>query len=292
VQFDVRALLNIRVVTTFTGGKVVTFDQGVDGWDGEATFAAATAMKNNNGHCMNNDGRYPATASHPDIVLNYADTADANSYQARKLQLAEPFELSVPSGRYSWLGFYFMSSSGASSVYFKLLYEDNTSTIFTGKIPDWYPGDLDGKPAYLFLVASDLAKWDLNNTRPEPDKHSLYGVSVPVDPSKVLKGMILKQSGGGYCTLWGGSGTRESPSAVSPRAAVSGISMVRAGRRAVDLRWPAGEGRWRLTTLEGRIVSEGRDARGEVRVDLPGAGVYLLVATTPGVREAFRLVAD
>src|SRR5258708_5430768 len=74
VQVPVDALLNARAVTTLTGGRLVTWTVGIDGNGSADGYLTAAASKFHNDppalKALPDDGRFPADARHPEVVLH------------------------------------------------------------------------------------------------------------------------------------------------------------------------------------------------------------------------------
>lgn len=84
VQIDIKDLLNARVVTTTTDGKVNNLKIDIDGAGGHCTMAAAELLKTKDPHALPNDGKFAANDKHPEVVLNYRD-GDGEANQARRV---------------------------------------------------------------------------------------------------------------------------------------------------------------------------------------------------------------
>jgi hypothetical protein len=112
VPVDVRPVLTGRAVTTLTDGKLVPWTQGVDGAgraDGYMTREAAVANGDTNAHALPGDGCFKATATHPEVRLNFTN-ADGKGFQTRGVEGAGEFTFAVPGRRYQRMLVFLTSS--------------------------------------------------------------------------------------------------------------------------------------------------------------------------------------
>lgn len=297
VQIDVSSILNIRVVYTYSGsGSVSSFNEGIDGWDAEATDAAATKFGNNNGHCMRDDGFYAADGTHPDIQLNYSNS-NPTAGQARKMANNDTISFPVTPGAYQYLAIFGTGSNedysngvpNLNEVMVTPKYKEGDGATVEADFPDWYPGTLSGAPKGLFLIASNLAKWDKNGGRAEDANHSVYGFPIQVDPAKTLQRVFLSVKLAKDFTFWGAVG-QTLTTGLATTAQTTAFDFRTTGRSA-QLTWPAGErGHWSLMDLQGNRISAGSGA-GISQIEPPQAGVFLIRAESASGEKVFRFLS-
>ena len=131
IQFDVKPLLNARMVTTFSNGKLVCWNKGVDGtWSGLATRSAADLMGSKDKIALPNDGTFEANAFHPKVVLNFSD-ADATGNQVRftDKNISDSYSFPVAENCYSNISLFFMSAFGSSDITVEITYSDKFITV-------------------------------------------------------------------------------------------------------------------------------------------------------------------
>lgn len=209
VQIPVDAVLNTRSVTTLTGGVLVTWVMGVDGGgtaDGYLT-AAASRFQNDPPaiKALPDDGRFPATDRHPEIVLHFSNDAAPASAQTRFVKGAGTFSFTTPAAPYEKLFLILTSSEGASMLTLTLTYADGTTDVVNQQLPDYY-NPIAATDPVLFNLALDLAKWNKQNKIAETNHHFIDGVEVHPAPAKVLTGVSVAKGAAGYLVFWGATG--------------------------------------------------------------------------------------
>jgi hypothetical protein len=225
VQIDVAALLNARPVTVVAGGRLVAWTEGLDGdYSGEATLAAGRLMGDAVPKALPGDGRFPATAAHPEVVLHFADE-DASGRQVRRSLGADSFSFAVPAGRYARLSLFCMSANGPSALAVRLQYADGNASR-TVTVPDWYNELPAGDPDRYYL-ASDLAKWDKANRKLEENHHYLFGLELRPETGRTLARVAVAKSAPGALTFWGATGVREAAAALRPSRPAARAAVLR-----------------------------------------------------------------
>ena len=207
IQVDVRTVLTGRAVTTLTDGKLVPWTQGVDGGghgDGYLTAEAAAANGDPATHALPGDGRFPATAAHPQIQLNFSNR-DGQGSQTRGVAGAGEFAFPVPKKHYERMMVFLTSSEGPSRLHFKLNYADGTFDQRDILLPDYYNDPSAGDP-YVFLLATNLAKWNATGRMAERDHHNIHGVELHPDSHKKLISVQAVKTAPGYLVFWGATG--------------------------------------------------------------------------------------
>jgi len=204
VQIDVKSLLNARVVTTFSDGKVVPLAIALDGAGGVATAAAAQALGIDNPHTVPDDGHFPANADHPDVVLNFSD-ADGSGPQVRRMGPPDDFAFDVPPNNYAKMFLFFTSgAAGPAPLAFTLTYQDGSSEVHNEVCPDWWT-ELKGPDKDVIYLAANLAKFGTKNKVLEKDHHNIWGLDIHPDPSKVLVKVAVHKTKPLVC-FWGATG--------------------------------------------------------------------------------------
>ena len=207
IQVDVQAVLTGRAVTTLTLGKLVPWTQGVDGaghGDGYLTVEAAVANGDPNANALPGDGRFPATAIHPRIQLNFANR-DGQGFQTRGVAGAGDFSFPVPVKRYGRMMVFLTSSEGPSRLEFRLGYADGTFDQRNVLLPDYY-NDPPAKDADVFSLATNLAKWGAAGRMAERDHHHIHGVELHPDGHEKLISVQVVKTAPGYLVFWGATG--------------------------------------------------------------------------------------
>ncbi len=214
VQVDVKDLLNVRVVSTVTDGKVNTLKIDIDGAGGHATKAAAELLNAKDAHALPNDGKFPANDKHPEVVLNYKD-GDGEANQARRVAGEGTFSFAVPEKQYSQMWLWVTSGQGPSDIHVELTYKDGTSETKDIQVPDWFweltenakDPKMDDKNRCNLAV--DLSKFSKDGPviASEMRHHFIHGVDATPDPSKVLVKVTVKKDKKGLMCFYGATGT-------------------------------------------------------------------------------------
>jgi MYXO-CTERM domain-containing protein len=209
VQVPIDALLNGRTVTTLTGGVLVTWTAGVDGGGGADGYLTAAASKFHNDpagvKALPDDGKFPATARHPEVILHFANAADAASQQTHFVKGMGDFTFAVPAATYSKMFLFFTSSEGGSALKLTLTYADATVDVVNQTVPDYFNNIADTDPVF-FNLAADLAKWNKQNNIAEMNHHNLDGMEIHPTATKMLTGIKVEKSANGYLVFWGATG--------------------------------------------------------------------------------------
>jgi len=204
VQVNVDKLLNARVVTTLTDGKVIPLQAGVDAGAGLITRAAAVALGSTAEHTLPNDGKFPQTVDHPEVVLHYSN-ADGTGPQVRRSVEADTYSFTVPSMHYGKM-FLFLTSAavGPAPLEILLTYQNGATETRHLVCPDYWktiaPGDRD-----IVYLASNLSKWGPNNKMAEKDHHNIFGLDVHPNPGLVLTQIQVTKTHP-IVVFWGATG--------------------------------------------------------------------------------------
>lgn len=207
IQFDMAALLNARVVTTLSSGRLVRWRTGLDGeWSGLATRAAADAMGSRSRAALPGDGEFPADRFHPRLRLHFSD-AEAVAPQARYAGRGVADRCVVPAGDrcFSRVVLVCTSAFGATEIEIALVYADGGERRVRALVPDW--GETIADTPERFAVARDLAKWSRDNRELEPDHHALAGLAFAADPRRRLRAIrVTKPASDTALAFWGAAG--------------------------------------------------------------------------------------
>ncbi len=211
VQFAVDSLLDGRPVTTLTAGALVPWTVGIDKDDGYITTAAAQFLKQT-GKALPDDATFAGDATHPDMVLHFANGASSTSPQARGISGVSQFELEVPRATYSELYLAVTSSYGDSPLTATMNYADSTTSKLQFTLPDWGTGSaLPTSPPIFFNLISGLHKWTHDNASVDTPTHTITGVKVTPDASKELTRIRIDKAGASsYLVFWGATGVATS----------------------------------------------------------------------------------
>jgi MYXO-CTERM domain-containing protein len=207
VQIQVDALLDARAVTTLTGGRLVTWTVGIDGNGNSDGYMTAAASKFHGDpptlKTLPDDGKFPADARHPEVMLHFSNDAPATSQQTHYVRGAGRFSFSVPPAVYSKMFLFVTSSEGSSSLRVSLTYADTADTISI-TVPDYYV-DVPANDPVVFNLATNLPKWNQQNNVAEANHHNLTGLEIhPV--GKTLSGVTIEKTAPGYLVFWGATG--------------------------------------------------------------------------------------
>ena len=208
IQVAVEALLNARAVTTLTGGQLVPWTVGVDGGglaDGYMT-AAASRFHNDPAtlKALPDDGKFPADARHPEVVLHFSNDAPVTSQQTHYVRGAGNFSFAVPPATYSEMFLFVTSAEGSSTLHVSMTYADTTEAVDI-TVPDYFTSPPANDPV-VFNLASDLPKWTQQNVVAEMNHHNLTGLELRPVASKVLNTIQVDKTAPGYLVFWGATG--------------------------------------------------------------------------------------
>jgi hypothetical protein len=210
VQIALGPLLNARIVTTLTAGRLVPWRDALDGvTSGEATRAAALRIGQPFSLALPDDGVFPATDRHPLVKLAFSN-AEGGSNQVRRSLSEDAYAIPVPPGRYGQFWIFVMSGNGESTLRLRLSYADGHGEESSLVIPDWYFPVKDGEARRVNL-ASDLGKWSSSSELMEKDHHYLHGFDLGPDPRRVLISVRVSKTAKAVLTLWGATAVAAAP---------------------------------------------------------------------------------
>jgi hypothetical protein len=205
IQVDLGPLLNARIVTTLTAGKLVTWTDALDAiTSGEATRAAALAMGEPFADALPDDGVFAANARHPLIRLSFSN-AEPVAKQVRRSKGEDDFVISVPAAHYTQFWIVVMSGYGDSTLKLQLRYADGHAETQDLHVPDWYFPLKEGDPRGVNL-AVNMGKWSSSNHLMEKDHHYLHAFDLAPDPKRMLVSVELSKTAKAVLTLWGATG--------------------------------------------------------------------------------------
>lgn len=203
-----QTFLNGRTVTTLTAGALVPWTKGVDGggtFSGYMTKAASTFHKDpENLAALPDDGVFAASARHPEVVLHFANAADAQSQQTRFVQGAGTFTFAVPPAIYSKVFLFATSAEGESSLKVTLAHAA-ANDIVNVVVPDYYANVAANDPV-VFNLATNLPKWSKTHQVLEADHHNLTGIELLPKADQVLTSVTVEKAEKGYLVFWGATG--------------------------------------------------------------------------------------
>jgi MYXO-CTERM domain-containing protein len=207
VQIPLPGLLDARSVTTLTGGKLVVFDLPTDGGNLQNAFATK-AVAQMQGKPVENalpdDGKFPADARHPEVVLSFSNDAAATAPQTHLVPPSTSFAFEVPATTYSKFFLFFNGAAGGTTVMITLKYSDGME-IKSAKIPDYY-ADVPANDPVVFNLATNLAKWDKNTQINEANHHNITGVELVPMVEKTLMQVEVARAAEGNLVFWGATG--------------------------------------------------------------------------------------
>jgi hypothetical protein len=205
VQIDTSDVFNSRPIATVVDGKLVVMDLDAMGPDkygsGLITQAAEKlATGKDDPRALPNDGRFPATDRHPDVVLAYGGNDDGKKKFARKCAGPDEFTITIPAKKYSKL-FLFLTSSGKSPMTIDLKYQDGSADTHSVTVPDWYDQLTPDNPDWSYL-APELSKWSVDTTqwpgardmKVKMGHHYVYVLTLNCDPAKILQNVSFKKA--------------------------------------------------------------------------------------------------
>ncbi len=216
VQVPLDGILDARCVTTISGGTLTVFNLTIDGGGGDVgtgnlqngfvTQAVATSKGNPTSHAVPDDGKFPANARHPDVVLHFSNDASPTAPQTHMVNPTNgTFTFPVPPATYSKMFLFFHGADGGTKVTLTLSFADATTQVLKATIPDFFA---DPSDANVFNLATDLAKYSKTTGIAEAGGHRIFGVEVDVtDATKTLMSVKVERAGlPGYLVFWGATG--------------------------------------------------------------------------------------
>lgn len=207
-----QTFLNGRTVTTLTAGALVPWTKGVDGggtFSGYMTKAASTFHGDPEDlAALPDDGVFAGNARHPEVVLHFANAADAQSRQTHFVQGAGTFTFAVPPAIYSKLFLFATSAEGDSSLKVTLTHAD-ANQVVNVVLPDYYANVAANDPV-VFTLATNLPKWSKTHQVLEADHHNLTGIELLPKADQVLTSVTVEKAEKGYLVFWGATGIASS----------------------------------------------------------------------------------
>jgi len=207
VQVPLSGVLDARSVTTLTDGQLVIFTLPTDGGglqNAFATQAVATLKGKPIANALPDDGKFPANTRHPEVVLNFSNTAAPTSPQTHLMLPSAKIMFLVPTAVYSKFYLFFNGAAGGTTIKVTLTYTDDVSTS-NAVIPDYYQNSLPTDPV-VFDLAPNLAKWDKNTAINEADHHNINGVELLPTAGKTLTNVEVERGAEGNLVFWGATG--------------------------------------------------------------------------------------
>lgn len=211
VQVPLTGVLDGRSVTTLTGGVLVPWTVPTDGGGLQNAFATmAVAMKQGAppAYALPDDGKFPANARHPEVVLNYSNSADATAPQTHLVKAGEVVMFAMPAAVYSKVFLFFNGAAGGSTVTVTLTYADGTEMVMA-TVPDYY-ADISATDPVVFNLATNLAKYDKTSKVTETNHHNITGVELHPAAGKTLTRLSFTRAAMGNLVFWGATGVATS----------------------------------------------------------------------------------
>ncbi|HTM46767.1 MAG TPA: hypothetical protein VL137_17550 [Polyangiaceae bacterium] len=211
VQIPLTGVLDARSVSTFTAGAIVTWDLPTDGGNLQNAFATkAVAMQTGTPpeHALPDDGVFPADTRHPEVVLNFSNTADAMAPQTHLIEPMGSISFPVPTATYSKFFLFFNGAAGGTTVTVTLHY-GAASEMYSAMVPDYY-ADISATDPMIFNLAADLAKYSATNTIAEAGHHNITGVEVHPLSDQMLTTVDVSRTADGNLVFWGATGVATS----------------------------------------------------------------------------------
>lgn len=226
VQIPLPDVLNARSVTTLTDGQLVVFDLPTDGgglMNAYATQAVAEMQGQPPANSLPNDGVFPASDRHPEVILNFSNDAPATAPQTFLVAALTPFSFPVPTATYSKLFLFFNGAAGGSTIHVTLTYSDATTQMADAMVPDYY-ADISPTDPVIFNIATDLAKWDMNTQINEANHHNITGVEITPMAAAMLTEVEVEREAEGNLVFWGATGIATSDVAVGGAGGAGGAA--------------------------------------------------------------------
>lgn len=93
----------------------------------------------------------------------------------------------------------------ASEITVTLSYKDGTTDTRELEVPDWY-WDLKPDNKDRFYLIQDLGKWSKDNKVLETRHHSIFGLNLRPDPTKLLEKVSIKKTQQALMAFYGATG--------------------------------------------------------------------------------------
>ncbi|HSY20029.1 MAG TPA: hypothetical protein VK815_16915 [Candidatus Acidoferrales bacterium] len=207
VQVDLGKLLNVRVVTTQTNGKVQLADHSLNrGSDSVLiTKSAVEASKAGKLNPLSDSGYFAANKEHPEVQLPYG-TAGGGPQVHQSVDKTETYFIPVPTNHYAQMQLFFISAAGPTPISVTLQYADGATKQRTTQVTDFYfLPKTDVKD--WFVLAEDFGKVDLKAKMTESVHHYIHGYNLNPDATKLLRQIeVTKENSGSVLNLFGATG--------------------------------------------------------------------------------------
>ena len=208
VQIDVRPLLTGRAVITLKGDELIKWDLGIDGTppgrNGYATESAAKFIGGTYAKALPDNGVFPATEHHPEIVLNY-NNDDHASPQVARIPTNKSLKIPLTPSRFQGFFLHLSSAEGPSPIKVILHYGDGSSEVRITYVND-YGKKLTEQNVDWSYVWEDVAKWGTTMAVREAGNHYLITYSTHPNPEKELTSVVITAEGGKNLIFLGATG--------------------------------------------------------------------------------------
>ena len=208
VQIDVRPLLTGRAVVTLKGDEIVKWDLGIDGKppgnNGFATESAAKFIGGTYAKALPDNGVFPATEHHPEIVLNYNNN-DHVSPQVARIPTNKSLTIPLTPSRFQAFFVHLSSAEGPSPIKITLHYGDGSSDVRITSVND-YGKKLTEQNVDWSYVWEDVAKWGKTMAVREAGNHYITTYSTRPNPEKEMTSVVITAEGGKNLIFLGATG--------------------------------------------------------------------------------------
>jgi MYXO-CTERM domain-containing protein len=224
VQFPIDGVMNGRSVTTLTSGALAPWmTNGIDGATAGFMTAAASQFLGNPAtlKMLPDDGRFPADARHPEIVLHFSNDAPADSPQTHLFRSGATSDvtLSVPPAVYSKVFVFFTAENRGEYLTVRMTYSDGFSDGVNELVPG-HQNTVHADDPMFFALASDLANCDAKNEIFQTGSNNVHGMELRPSVGRTLTSLTLHNTGG--VVFWGATGTIGGSDAADGGADVDG----------------------------------------------------------------------
>jgi hypothetical protein len=193
VQIDVSALVDSDFVVTNAAGPIDTTQDPLDGPFSNrclVTQSAAAVIDPIDPDGMPDDGTFPATGLHPDVILEARNGDDG----LNALQLTDDaafFSFLVPPDRYAELHLFMLCGEGNADINVELVYDVGSILMPPVNVPDWFDDPADTPARYHLIDGLDRVQCDGVGPYHDANDAALFGLRFDPDPTLTLTSLIV-----------------------------------------------------------------------------------------------------